>query len=186
MSVRKQILFGEHRNLLPNLKALDLGPIAAQLMYPQAGGGWTYEQTTNALVRYLMFLSLVYLYPNHEIVPTTDIDLVWHTHILDTYKYASDCQMLFGRFVHHFPYFGLRGEVDQQNWNTAFAQTQALFEEHFGADALGTANLPQAACEPLKAGQSQKAGACEPLNVPKQNRPRVDIEADVLKAFLSA
>lgn len=39
--------------------------------------------------------------------------------------------MLFGRFIHHFPYFGIRNEGDRQQLNAAFSQTQALFKQHF-------------------------------------------------------
>jgi hypothetical protein len=62
-------------------------------------------------------------------------------------KYAQDCQMLFGYFVHHFPYFGLRGESDRHNWQAAVEQTQVLFQEHFGGDAIKFVN--PADCQPL-------------------------------------
>ncbi len=32
-----------------------------------------------------------------------EIDLFWHEHILDTKKYKQDCEMVFGRFLHHVP-----------------------------------------------------------------------------------
>lgn len=159
----------ENRNLIQKLAAIDLGPIAYKLMYPEEGSGWSYEQTRKALIRYLMFLFLVYLYPNAHIVPTKDIDLVWHTHILDTSKYAADCQLLFGKFIHHFPYFGVRGEADKQNWETAFAQTQKLFEQHFGADAVAVAN-------PLEDGKSQAPAICETMKKQHLQRPTVHIE----------
>lgn len=156
---------------LNKLKALDLAPIAYRLMHPDAGLGWTQSQTTQALARYLMFLHLVYLYPERQIIPTCEIDQVWHHHILDTSKYAEDCQMLFGRFLHHFPYLGLRGEADRQTLNMAFAQTQSLFQQHFGADHAQS--LPSADCEPLGS-----------LTV--QNRPRANLStADFFPAVLN-
>jgi hypothetical protein len=93
---------------------------------------------------------LIYLYPNRSLVPSQDIDRVWHHHILDTMKYAQDCQMLFGYFLHHFPYFGLRGESERHNWQAAVEQTQALFQEYFGVDgAVTEAFVKFADCQPL-------------------------------------
>jgi hypothetical protein len=128
------------------LEQLDLEPIAFQLMH-SGEGEWTHQRTMQAIAQYRQFLYLIYLYPNRSLVPSQDIDRVWHHHILDTMKYAQDCQMLFGYFLHHFPYFGLRGESDRHNWQTAVEQTQALFQEHFGGDAI---TLVKAAdCQPL-------------------------------------
>jgi hypothetical protein len=77
----------------------------------------------------------LYLYPHHKIVPTWEIDQVWHHHILDTHKYAQDCQWLFGYFVHHYPYFGQGSSLlEQQEWHQAFAHTCFLFFKHFDVD----------------------------------------------------
>ncbi len=116
-------------------------------MHPSEGKGWTHQETKQAIAGYLNFLYLIHLYPNLPLVPTQEIDQVWHHHILDTSKYAEDCQMLFGYFVHHFPYFGLRGESDRHNWQCAVEQTQALFQEHFGEDAIKFVKLTD--CQPL-------------------------------------
>ena len=47
-------------------------------------------------------------------------------HILDTRKYAADCEAAFGHFVHHFPYLGLRGEEDTKALEAAFVNMQQL------------------------------------------------------------
>jgi len=110
---------------------------------------------------------LIYLYPQQKIVPTVEIDRVWHHHILDTSKYAADCEMLFGRFIHHFPYLGQSG--DRQQWQQAFSQSQTLFHKHFGIDILSQNKEDTAApCEPLVEGQSP---ACD--------RPTIDIELTI-------
>lgn len=77
-----------------------------------------------------MFLFLTFLYPTISIVPTKNIDAFWHTHILDTALYAIHCDILFGKFLHHFPYFGVRGEQDKANLNAAFEVTKSLFVKH--------------------------------------------------------
>lgn len=47
--------------------------------------------------------------------------------------YREDCQKVFGRFIDHYPYFGIYGQDDYQELKNAFAQTVALYEKHFGA-----------------------------------------------------
>ena len=132
MVVKQQVANESARSFVRKLQDLDWGPIAYKLIYPESGQGWTQEQTKRAISRYIIFLTLKHLYPNVGIVPTQEIDQVWHTHILDTAKYAQECQQVFGYFLHHFPYMGMRGETDRKNWQSAFAQTKSLFAEHFG------------------------------------------------------
>lgn len=184
------------RAFMKKLKSLDLGPIAYQLMYSNEGGGWTYAQTTRAIAHYLMFLCLIFLYPNRPLVPTDEIDRVWHYHILDTQKYTSDCQLLFGHVVHHFPYFGLRNEADWQDWNAAFAQTQALFAAHFGATTLGEANSHQDVDIELVQDRSQQSEdgascqtprACKLGNGSQQKRPSTNVNvAKILENLTTA
>ena len=57
--------------------------------------------------------------------------MFWHTHILDTQKYMLDCENLFGRYIHHFPYFGMRGEKDRNQLKKSFYETEELFLLHF-------------------------------------------------------
>lgn len=149
------------------LEQLDLKSIAYQLMH-SADEKWTFEQTNQAITRYSMFLCLIYLYPNRKLVPTPEIDRVWHHHILDTMKYAQDCEMLFGRFIHHFPYFGKRGKADRDNLYTAFAETKRLFQQHFGIKlTTGEESLQMTDCQPV-------------VYVEKMARPVVDMQIDYL------
>jgi hypothetical protein len=64
---------------------------------------------------------------------------VWHTHILDTAKYAADSEQVFGFFLHHFPYFGLRGPDDETAMRAAYDRTRDLFRACFGAGPDGAA-----------------------------------------------
>ncbi len=161
------------------IKELELGSLAYKLMHPETGAGLNYSQVSRALTRYLMFLYLVYLYPNVVLVPSREIDQVWHQHILDTSKYAQDCQMLFGRFIHHFPYFGIRNEGDRQQLNAAFAQTQALFKQHF--DITLTAADTDASSE--DSNDSKKPGVCVLRENTHAQRPSVDIEIQIPEFF---
>ncbi len=74
------------------IKNLNLDPIKVKLMDHDEGEGWSREQCDIAEKWYKRFLLLNYMYPKRSIVPTKEIDLIWHYHILDTQKYAEDCE----------------------------------------------------------------------------------------------
>jgi hypothetical protein len=64
--------------------------------------------------------------------PSMDVDTFWHYHILDTMKYARDCEEVFGYFLHHFPYVGLRGEDDLAAHERMGEHMAELYEQTFG------------------------------------------------------
>jgi hypothetical protein len=161
MLFTKSTLPADVRTFIGKLTRLDLQPIAYKLIHSEQK--WNIQQTNQAISRYRMFLLLVYLYPNSQLVPNQEIDKVWHSHILDTMKYSEDCQMLFGRFIHHFPYFGERGKKDKENLQKGFEQTQVLFQEHFGI-SMDVCKKPSYAAD------------CQPIGkITQLTRPRVDI-----------
>jgi hypothetical protein len=51
---------------------------------------------------------------------------------LDTLKYARDCEEVYGYFLHHFPYVGLRGGDDLAAQEQAAARMAVLYEKTFG------------------------------------------------------
>ncbi len=165
----KQGLSNDFQIFTNKLKLLDLRSIAYQLMYSEEGERLNFEQTNRAIHLYLMFLCLIYLYPNRKLVPNQEIDRVWHYHILDTMKYAQDCEMLFGRFIHHFPYFGKRGQVDRQNLVAANLDTQKLFQEHFEIDlGVGEESSQMTDCQPV-------------VYIEQMIRPVVDVNMNFLE-----
>lgn len=117
---------------------LDLEPIKFSLAMREEGPGWSLDKIEMLEKWYRRFLFLVKLYPEKMIVPTKDIDLFWHTHILDTKKYMMDCESLFGGYFHHFPYFGMRGEPDKMNMKKAFSETEELYRDVFGESPLSS------------------------------------------------
>ncbi len=119
---------------LERIQALDLEPILVKLMDPDEGEGWSLDHARTVEKWYKRFLHLNALYPERSIVPTKEIDTFWHYHILDTEKYAEDCQDAFGYFLHHFPYFGMRSAEDRQNLLNASKQTWDLFRTHFNEE----------------------------------------------------
>ena len=114
------------------IQALDLGPIKFKATRQEDGYGWTAEHADRMEVAYRRYLILHAMHPQMPLAPERDVDRFWHMHILDTRKYAADCEAAFGRFVHHFPYFGLRGEDDARALQDAFVKTQALYAQTFG------------------------------------------------------
>jgi len=114
---------------------LDLEPVVFKLMHREDGEPvLDLPRADQDAALYRCFWKLCVLYPHTTIVPTRRIDRVWHTHILDTVRYRADCDRVFGRFMDHFPYAGLRGEDDRRAWRADFATTRALFQKHFAVD----------------------------------------------------
>src|SRR6266849_4883328 len=103
-----------------------------KLMDPEEGQGWSREYVNQMAIEYKRFLTLSVKYSEETIAPSKDVDKFWHGHILDTMKYAEDCQNVFGYFLHHFPYFGMRGEEDAANLAEAGRTTKRLYEQEFG------------------------------------------------------
>ena len=122
------------------IDALDLEPVVYKLMHPDPREDrLSLDQADRAVELYRCFLKLCALFPATPIVPTRVIDQVWHAHMLDTAKYRTDCQVVFGRFLDHFPYAGLRGEADRLAWLEDFARTRTLFRDFFGVEIGGEA-----------------------------------------------
>ena len=131
------------------LSQLDLGPIKFKIMDKKEGLGWGRELVESVESGYRQFLTLNMMYPNRSIVPSKQIDRFWHYHILDTMKYAEDCEQVIGRFLHHFPYLGMRGEKDSRLLQDTFVETKNLFMKVFGNEAFLTVNESMCSnCEP--------------------------------------
>jgi hypothetical protein len=92
------------------VRGLDLEAIAFKVAFDE---GLSLAEVDRAEFMYRCFLQANLNNPTMRLAPTREIDLFWHHHILDTHKYMLDCQSLFGRYLHHFPYSGLRGTVDK-------------------------------------------------------------------------
>lgn len=148
--------------LQERVNSLDLDPIKVKLMDSKEGLGWSLEQVTTVEGEYRKFLYLSTKYTDRPIVPSSLIDKFWHYHILDTPKYAQDCREAFGFFLHHFPYFGLRGEEDAQNLQHAFQQTLELYSKEFGVDQRSYTGEKSADCSRACSPQACVPGGCNP------------------------
>ena len=131
--------------VLAAIAALDLDPIKVKVMHKESGKGWPREYADLMEREYRRFLGLMVKYPDEAIAPGMDVDEFWHYHILDTMKYAEDCQKVFGHFLHHFPYIGLRGEADLELHDQAGKNMHRVYEMEYGEPMPGTAARNEAA-----------------------------------------
>ncbi|KAL6233048.1 hypothetical protein BDW75DRAFT_216110 [Aspergillus navahoensis] len=80
-----------------------------------------------AIDRYDNFLHLFRLYPSQFLVPTLDIDLVWHTHQCSAAKYRTSVTRRVGRFINHEDKIG-RGSLDD-----GFTNAEQWYRLQYGA-----------------------------------------------------
>jgi hypothetical protein len=65
------------------------------------------EYIERAVERYCSFLELArdnamaQFHERQMLVPTLDIDLIWHVHQLSPLDYREDCNEIVGRLLHH-------------------------------------------------------------------------------------
>jgi hypothetical protein len=142
------------------IQALDLDPIKVKLMDPEEGQGWSREYSDQMETEYRRLLTLSVKYPDETIAPGKDVDKFWHGHILDTMKYAEDCQNVFGYFLHHFPYFGMRGEEDAANLAQAGETTNRLYEKEFGEAVPSRTAYCGVSAKSAYCGVSAKSAYC--------------------------
>lgn len=78
----------------------------------------------HAITRYHAYLDLISSSPDLYAVPTLDIDLAWHTHLLSGWKYVSDCEAWVGRLVDQCVSFLLLLSVNDINIYNIIATTK--------------------------------------------------------------
>jgi hypothetical protein len=116
------------------IDALDLHSVCTRLMHPNAGHGWSRDRTAEAERGYRAFLVLAKMFPHEALAPAADVDAFWHFHILDTSKYAADCEKTFGYFLHHAPDAAPADSAEDVAVRAAMsARTHALYQASFGA-----------------------------------------------------
>src|SRR5262245_48194035 len=71
--------------------------------------------------RYHKFLTLIKENPGQMLVPTLDIDLFWHSHILHPNEYRSYCFYTLGKILNH------DDSVEDSKLTNSFARTVQLW-----------------------------------------------------------
>lgn len=147
------------RSLLTGIDSIDLKMVQKKLLDPDEGEGhrlgWTAAYCERVVEEYRRYLALARRYPDETLVPSHAVDKVWHMHILDTLAYVTDCERVFGYFLHHFPYLGMRGAQDQAEHISYRDRTLALYREHFGEPPPEVWDLT---ARPPKCGAPQRPG----------------------------
>eukprot|EP00929_Paragymnodinium_shiwhaense_P074055 TRINITY_DN37873_c0_g1_i1.p1 TRINITY_DN37873_c0_g1~~TRINITY_DN37873_c0_g1_i1.p1 ORF type:complete len:276 (+),score=51.89 TRINITY_DN37873_c0_g1_i1:85-912(+) len=93
---------------------------------------WSKERADVAIVEYLRFMQLLAEAPRMELVASSDVDLVWHEHILDTINYAKDSEKLWGRFLHHRR---ARTSEEVAAIPAGYEYTKQVYQQRFGREA---------------------------------------------------
>lgn len=136
-------------DVIAAIRALDLESVKARVTDPELGEGWTQEYAEAVEGAYRNFLTMVVKYQGdaEDILPSKDVDEFWHTHILQTMKYADDCQAVFGTFLHHNPHVGKLTQADLEKREEHAEKTRMFYEREFGVDgavAAWAGNAPGA------------------------------------------
>lgn len=136
---------------------LDLSNVRGKLADPEEGKSYGMDRLDLLEAEYRKFLALHLAFPDMDVVPCKIVDEMWHQHILDTAAYRADCETIFGGFLDHFPYFGMRGEDDARDLKDAYVETIDRYRESFGEPPRDTwmtldasAKCKRTACKPQK------------------------------------
>ncbi|KAK7227442.1 hypothetical protein V2G26_015445 [Clonostachys chloroleuca] len=81
-----------------------------------------------AAARYDRFCELMRRVPDLMMVPTLDVDLVWHTHQCAASQYGKDMEARVGRFINH------DDTVASVALENGFDRTADLYHKHFGKE----------------------------------------------------
>ena len=120
-------------NVMHAIAALNLDAIKNKLMDEEHGEGWSRAKVNAMEIEYKRFLHLMHAFPNQGASPTKAVDTFWHYHILDTQKYAIDCEAVFGCFMHHDPYGDQSAELAGAS---AGDRMRELYEATFGEEYI--------------------------------------------------
>ncbi len=103
--------------------------------------GWDSAVIDDIEKDYIKFMALnktiIDFNQNFKIIPNRFIDEFWHAHILDTEKYAKDCQQVFEQYLHHYPYYGMKNEEDRKDWLENAYICQEIWEICYGEKLYG-------------------------------------------------
>ncbi|KAK4225451.1 hypothetical protein QBC38DRAFT_511085 [Podospora fimiseda] len=86
---------------------------------------------SRAIDRYERFIKLFSLYPKTMLVPTLDIDLVWHTHQLSAEQYETYMRERTGRYINH------DDTIQKNTLGNGMDRTANIWRVEFGEDYEG-------------------------------------------------
>ena len=88
--------------LWTKISSIDLRPIQDDLNRTL---GWSHSKCEDIIAEYkkFMYLCITNTDKTKSLIPSKDVDEVWHAHILRTEKYVSDCHIAGKQYLHHLP-----------------------------------------------------------------------------------
>ena len=112
--------------------ALNLNSVRKKFAFKKSWR-WHLRRSVDKVERqYRQYLYLIVRNPDKTVVPwSRDLDDFWHEHILDTAKYAQDCNFILGAFIHHNPHLP-EGSLSHSE---ASAETRKMYKAAFRESA---------------------------------------------------
>jgi len=154
------------------IRSYELDPEGAEIAFAgrlAAENGWPSAYARAAIEEYRRFCYLA-MTAGHTVVPSDEIDQVWHLHLLYSERYWNDfCGNVLGRPFHHVPALG--GAEDADRHRRLYAKTLSSYEKAFGT-------RPPAALWPETAERFRHAGAHRRVNtadyvvIPRLDKPK--------------
>ncbi len=80
--------------------------------------------------QYRQFLGLAVAHKDVHLVPTREIDEMWHVHMLCPVAYYNDCEHIAGQILDHDGGFG-RSDDERDEWRAEWEVTAAIWEREF-------------------------------------------------------
>jgi uncharacterized protein (TIGR04222 family) len=96
--------------------------------------GWTQDYSARAITEYKKFAFLAVV-ADHQVVPSDQVDQVWHAHVLLTQSYWNEfCPKVLGKPLHHHPARG--GRPERAEFHDLYTKTIASYRHFFGSPPI--------------------------------------------------
>jgi hypothetical protein len=116
------------RNKWQLIKSIDLTGVISRVS--KENPEWLPDRLQTALSEYQKWMAMCALLPGVKLgMCSTDVDEVWHAHILYTRDYAQFCDQIAGRFIHHQP---TSDEERELEGNVSSSNTRTVLKFCFG------------------------------------------------------
>lgn len=93
--------------------------------------GWTLTYAERAIAEYKKFAFLTVV-ADHQVVPSDQVDQVWHAHVLLTQSYWEEfCPKVLCKNLHHHPARG--GRIERAEFHHLYSQTIASYRQYFSS-----------------------------------------------------
>ena len=111
---------------MTKLENIDLQPIILKIYEAEPYSLARIEKIAQEYLRFIFLAQKVRFKP----VPSQEVDMFWHYHILNTRLYRDFCDTHFGKFIDHMPL--LKQVAKTMGTDNTFLKTQAAFKKHYG------------------------------------------------------